>query len=46
VSLIPARPVRTLSQSERRLREVSDIAARVFDAQLIIVQPSEQTAAA
>jgi len=35
---IPTRPSRILSEPERQLREVSDAAARVFDAQLIIVQ--------
>jgi len=41
-SPIPTRPSRPLSEPERQLREVSDFAARVFDAQLIIVQPSGQ----
>ena len=38
---IPARPPRALSEPERQLREICDTAARVFDAQLIIVQPPE-----
>jgi hypothetical protein len=37
---IPIRPSRTLSDPERQLREVADTAARVFDVQLIIVQPA------
>lgn len=36
---IPTRPSRPLSEVERELREASDTAARLFDAQLIIVQP-------
>jgi hypothetical protein len=43
---IPTRPSRTLSEPERQLRELSDIAARVFDVQLIIVQPPGQVTAA
>jgi hypothetical protein len=42
---IPVRPPRTLSEWERQLRELADTAARVFDVQLIIVQPSGSTAA-
>jgi hypothetical protein len=36
---IPSRVSRPLSETERQLREASDMAARLFDAQLIIVQP-------
>jgi hypothetical protein len=36
---IPARAPRPLSETERQLREASDMAARLFDAQLVIVQP-------
>jgi hypothetical protein len=36
---IPIRTSRTLSEAETQLREISDIAARVFDTQLIMVQP-------
>ena len=38
VPSIPIRPSRTLSEPEAQLRKISDIAARVFDTQLIIVQ--------
>jgi hypothetical protein len=40
VPSIPIRPSRTLSEPEAQLRKISDIAARVFDTQLIIVQPA------
>jgi len=36
---IPTRPPRPLSETDRQLREASDMAARLFDAQLVIVQP-------
>jgi hypothetical protein len=36
---IPAKVSRPLSETERQLREASDMAARLFDAQLIVVQP-------
>ena len=37
---IPTRSTRTLSEHERQLRDACDTAARVFDVQLVIVQPS------
>ena len=37
---ISIRPSRRLSDPERQLRELADTAARVFDVQLIIVQPA------
>lgn len=46
ISPIPSRRSRTLSEPERQLREISDTAARVFDVQLIIVQPPGQVTAA
>jgi hypothetical protein len=39
---IPSRGPRTLTEPERQLRQISDAAARVFDAQLIIVQPPDR----
>jgi hypothetical protein len=36
---IATRPSRPLSETDRQLREASDLAARMFDAQLVIVQP-------
>jgi hypothetical protein len=36
---IPSRPSRPLSHVEQQLRDLSDRAARLFDVQLIIVQP-------
>jgi hypothetical protein len=38
---IPTRPPRDLSALERQLRKASDMAARIFDAQLLIVQPRD-----
>jgi hypothetical protein len=40
-SEIPVRVPRTLSDSERVLRRLSDDAAKIFNAQLVIVQPRE-----
>ena len=38
IERIPQRPTRMLSEQERGLRELSDTAAKVFNAQLVIVQ--------
>jgi hypothetical protein len=40
---IPTRQPRDLSEAERQLRQASDMAGRLFDAQLIIVQPAAET---
>lgn len=38
IERVPQRPTRTLSESERRLQALSDMAAKIFNTQLIIVQ--------
>lgn len=40
VTPIPTRPSRLLTGPEQDLREISDISLKVFDAQLIIIQPA------